>query len=293
MQMNQTAAAKQAALDRKQEMEIYEKKRLFDVENPTASSGRQTSAIQNLRRQTELIDNVRSAIGADEIKKAKGELNRFNDILSKDPEVLQRKSAAAAKGAKTGGGIAERINARVTKGISAATIMPTIVRSIELLNSVKTGGFDNLALKAKNIFGITGADEGELSQNLGKAVLSQLRATFGAAFTAKEGSELKEIEAGFGKSAAANKRMLNNLLKFTQEYYKQGRTAAQDLGDNSTYEAMGRLSSIVLGGTPVPVANQNQNPIVKLLPGQEQIQFDALPSGATFIDPEGNERTKP
>ena len=47
------------------------------------------------------------------------------------------------------------------------------------------------------------------------------------------------------------------------------------------------------GGSPVPVVNQNQSPIVKLLPGQEQSQFDALPPGTRFEGPDGNVRTKP
>jgi hypothetical protein len=42
------------------------------------------------------------------------------------------------------------------------------------------------SLAAKKFFGVESADEGELSYLLGKAVLTKLRATFGAAFTVGE-----------------------------------------------------------------------------------------------------------
>ena len=181
---------------------------------------------------------------------------------AKQPENI----AAAKKAEQTAAGIAERMQARVESGSAAARIAPTIRRSLELLKTVKTGGFSNFALRAKQLIGVEGADEGELSQNLGKAVLSQLRATFGAAFTAKEGAELKQIEAGFGKSVAANKRMLQNLMKFTERFYQQGITAATDMDDLSSVKSMRELYNLKLGGDVEPPVTSSPTPKGKAPP---------------------------
>ena len=114
-------------------------------------------------------------------------------------------------------------------------------------------------MRVKSIFGIESADEGELAQNLGKAVLSQLRKTFGAAFTEREGDRLAEIEAGFGKSPAANMRQLRNLLAFNEEFYRQGLVAAGDLDDQAALTSMRGLNEVRLGlDEGLPETNQPQ-----------------------------------
>ena len=140
-----------------------------------------------------------------------------------DPEEAERLREAAFKsGSVEAGQIAgaqarargeeDRAQTIITEGLAAADSTGVLRRAIELLDLVDTGGFAKYGLAARRIFGIEGADEGELSSNLGKAVLSQLRSTFGAAFTAREGESLKEIEAGFGFNTETNKRLLNNAL---------------------------------------------------------------------------------
>lgn len=131
---------------------------------------------------------------------------------------------------------AKRLSGFASDGVGAADSVGNFRRALSLLDSVKTGGFDNVALRVKQVFGVEGADEGELSNNLGKAVLSQLRSTFGAAFTAKEGEQLQRIESGFGKSTETNKRLLKNALKTAERAAKRGIRAAKDLGDNFTAE---------------------------------------------------------
>jgi len=97
--------------------------------------------------------------------------------------------AAAETSAKAN---ASRQQEFIDKGVTAGDAYPTIARGLSLLRGgVETGGFARAKLAATNFFGVTGADETELSNNLGKAVLSQLRETFGAAFTAKEGEQLQ------------------------------------------------------------------------------------------------------
>lgn len=135
---------------------------------------------------------------------------------------------------ETAKGISKRMQGYIDSGIDAADSTANLRRSIDLLDRVSTGGFDNVALAAKNLLGITGADEGELSANMGKAVLAQLKPIFGAAFTAAEGERLEKIEAGFGRSAEVNKRLLKNALTIAERSSRRGLSAAKKAGDDFT-----------------------------------------------------------
>lgn len=134
----------------------------------------------------------------------------------------------------TGKGNASRKQGFIDSGIEAADSLGNIARSISLLDEVATGGFSNAALKAKRLFGIESADEAELSAGMGKAILSQLKPIFGAAFTAAEGERLERIEANFGKSTEGNKRLLKQVKAITERAAKRGLKAAKDQGDEFT-----------------------------------------------------------
>lgn len=143
--------------------------------------------------------------------------------------------AQTVKGAEaTGKATGERYAAQIDNGLQAADSTTILRRGIELLDGVKTGGLEAAKLKATNLFGITGADEAELSANLGKSVLSQLRSTFGAAFTEREGERLQQIEANFGKSTEANRRLLEQAQKIVIRVAERGARAAEATGDAET-----------------------------------------------------------
>jgi len=140
--------------------------------------------------------------------------------------------AAAETSAKAN---ASRQQEFIDKGVTAGDAYPTIARGLSLLRGgVETGGFARAKLAATNFFGVTGADETELSNNLGKAVLSQLRETFGAAFTAKEGEQLQTIEANYGKSTAGNIRLLEQAERIVKRAAKRGMAAAKAAGDETS-----------------------------------------------------------
>jgi hypothetical protein len=129
----------------------------------------------------------------------------------------------------------QRFSAQIDEGFAAADSMPVLRRGLELLDQgIQTGGYNALELWAKNRLGVTGADEGELSANLGKAVLAQLRSTFGAQFTEREGARLAELEGGFGKSAAVNRRLLQQALQLVERTARRGVLAARRSGDDET-----------------------------------------------------------
>jgi hypothetical protein len=144
-------------------------------------------------------------------------------------------------------GIMKRTEGRLDEGRAAAEMLPVLRRSIALLEDIPTGGIDKFKMRIKTFFGVESADEGELAQNLGKAVLSQLRKTFGAQFTEREGERLNKIEANFGKSPESNIRQLKNLLAFNEEFYRQGVVAAGDLEDEAALESLRGLNKVRLG----------------------------------------------
>lgn len=156
-------------------------------------------------------------------------------LLKETPE-QKRAADIIAKGAGkaaavTAGRTAARQQDFISTGLEAADSMPNILRGIELLDAVKTGGLQSVALRAKQLFGVEGADEAELSSRLGKSILAQLRPIFGSQFTENEGRELKRIEAGFGKSTAGNRRLLKQTERIVRRSARRGIRAARRAGD--------------------------------------------------------------
>jgi len=163
------------------------------------------------------------------------------------PGIEEEVQAAKTKAAKR----ETRQQLHMDNGIDAADATANIRRGLELIKAVPTGGISAVSLKAKQLFGVEGADEAELSTRLGKAVLSQLRATFGAAFTEREGARLESIEAGFGKSTEGNTRLLQQTLKILERKARRGIKAAIDSGDESTaQEIRDALIFTLEEGTP-------------------------------------------
>jgi len=143
---------------------------------------------------------------------------------------IREKAMARVRGTESEGRQQEFID----RGLVAADSTANVRRALELIKRVDTGGVAAANLGAKRFFGVEGADEGELSNRLGVAVLSQLKDTFGAAFTAQEGERLEKLSAGFGKSAAANKRILEQALKLSERAANRGSKAARARGDEDS-----------------------------------------------------------
>lgn len=152
-------------------------------------------------------------------------------------ETTEEKRAAdvLAAGEKIGvKGRAQRLQTLITDGVTLAEGSAVLRRALTLLDTVKTGGIASLALKVKQLTGTESADEGDLTNLLLKNVLSQLRPTFGAQFTEREGALLTRIEASTGKSAPANRRLLERLLKAVDRDAQRGIDAAIEVKDFRT-----------------------------------------------------------
>lgn len=185
-----------------------------------------------------------------------------------DIEVDQAAAEVAAKGG------AERYQESIDIGLAASQGIPTLKRTMDLLEEVETGGIQNARLKSKQLFGIEGADEGELSYNLGKSVLSQLRTTFGAQFTEKEGQRLNEIEAGFGKSPATNKRLIGQLLKVAEDKAKRAIRKAKAAGDMETAQEIEDLMNFQLAEEKPA---KEAKPATITTSGKSKYQIEVLP----------------
>ena len=166
-------------------------------------------------------------------------------------------------------GISKRKQGFIDAGVDAADSVGNIRRSLELLDTVKTGGISAASLRAKQLFGVEGADEGELSANLGRSVLAQLKPIFGAAFTAAEGERLERIEAGFGRSAATNRRLLESALKTAERAAKRGLAAAKEQGDDFTAQEIERLLETT------EAAREALHPPAQETAPTQVLQFDA------------------
>ena len=128
----------------------------------------------------------------------------------------------------------ERSQDVINRGRAAAESTALLRRTLSLLDSIPTGGLAAAKLAATDFLGVTGADEGELSANLGRAVLSQLRETFGAAFTEREGARLDRLSARFGRSTASNQRIIQQALMIATESANRAIARAEDDGDIET-----------------------------------------------------------
>ena len=146
-------------------------------------------------------------------------------------DLQRRRAEGRSAGSATGKGNTERLQTTVNEGVHSAKGMAILRRSIALLDEVKTGGIDAALMRAKSMFGIEAANEAELSANLGRTVLSQLRSVFGAQFTEREGARLEKIEASFGKSIEGNKRLLRQTLRMAEREAKRALDAAIELKD--------------------------------------------------------------
>jgi len=142
-----------------------------------------------------------------------------------------RTAAPLAAEAKRGGAEEGRAQENITGALLAADALPQLRRTLGLLDEVETGGLAGVMIKAKRLIGQESADEGELSFNLSKNVMKQLKPTFGAAFTEKEGRQLTAIEAGISKSPAANKKLIRLAIKITLNAIQRGQRAAVNRGD--------------------------------------------------------------
>lgn len=144
-----------------------------------------------------------------------------------------------------GRGASDRAQGIINAGIDATSQIPVLTRTLDLLSEVQTGGFAGAGIRAKALFGIEGADEGELSYNLAMNVLQQLKPIFGSAFTAGEGARLERIEASLGRNTQTNARLLNQALRVAQTSIEKGLDRAEEVDDQATVRELQNALTLI------------------------------------------------
>ena len=197
-------------------------------------------------------------------------------------------AGATAQATAEGTSRAGFATATIEEGLDAAKGIPYLNRTLDLLNQVETGGFNSLALGVKRFFGLESANEAELDNILKQNVLSQLKQVFGAQFTEREGALLGEIEANFGKSTEGNKRLINQLLRRARYYSDAAIDRAEARGDFETAREIERFMNLNLSmDGAIGAADIPRNADGIFMPTTDE-QFEAMPIGSQFIDPEDN-----
>ncbi len=204
----------------------FQKSRTILVDDPKQGLGFLTSIFEPTSGKmtasfTKIEGNLVSALGE----------SREEQIKSRATEAREKSLAS-----KFGTDKAARISEIVEKGIAAADSTAILRRSLELLDIVDTGGFNRALLSAKSFFGVEGADEAELSYNLGKNVLSQLKTTFGSAFTEGESNKLEALEASISRNPQANKRILKQALNLAERAARRALSVANQSKEDFQFE---------------------------------------------------------
>lgn len=194
------------------------------------------------------------------------EAERLRELAFRSGSVEAGQIAGAQAQAR---GAAESARALIDRAVPAAESTAVLKRSLDLLDRVDTGTFASIKLAATDLFGVTGADVGELSQNLSRAVLSQLRETFGAAFTENEGRRLENISARFSQNNEVNRNLLRQALAIAENTARRGIERARDEGDEATAQDIEDLLAFDLSAAMSSVQQPAGQPA-----GPRVIRFD-------------------
>jgi hypothetical protein len=129
----------------------------------------------------------------------------------------------------------------------------------------------------------------ELDNLVTANALQQLKATFGAAPTEGERKILLDIEGSVGKPDAVRQKIYDRAIEAAQKRLAFEQQRADELRGGTFYKPSGGASrgsaQSASAARPAAAPAQSQ-PISKQ-------QYDALPSGETFMAPDGTMRIKP
>ena len=124
----------------------------------------------------------------------------------------------------------------IDSAITAAEQVPALRRNLELLETIETGGIDAIVLATARTLGVESGDQAELTFNLRTNVLKQLKPTFGAQFTEREGKLLAEIQGSETKSTKGNIRLMKRAIEIYGRAIERGRRGAERQGDDAALE---------------------------------------------------------
>lgn len=138
-------------------------------------------------------------------------------------------------------------------------------------------GYVTSFLGESSDLGKAGIATTDLNNLVTSNALGQLKAIFGGAPTEGERKILLDIQGSASLPDQVRQKIYDRAIELANKRLEFNRRRAEELRGNQYYKPQNSMSR-------APVA-QSQ--------GITQAEYEKLPSGAKFIDPEGNERVKP
>lgn len=145
-----------------------------------------------------------------------------------DIEAMKKEAVESAKAKVT------NYQDLVSTGKNAADNLPDILTSLDLLQRVKTGGWEGAKLRVKNFLGVESEDEATLTNLMAENMLKKLRPTFGGAFSAQETKFMENISAGIKKSGPGNIGVYKQVADKYRFYINRAMKEAEIKGDKDT-----------------------------------------------------------
>lgn len=233
----------------------------------------------------------RDAQHATELAKVRAEAG-MNASINKDSQKVQ--NAGAYK----------EIQGVVSAGVNAKQQLEQIKPALALLDDpdVVQGTGAAARLKLERLANTLGADIKGVSKTeevqaiLGQALLDKGK-SFGSRITNRDLGFLEDMTSQIGKSREGNKLILLNMQKFLENRIAQAELTQELQGQGESLQDVKKAlndfqihHSIADNPVTAPTATAavTSTPTVST-----QAQFDALPSGATFLTPSGKTRRKP
>lgn len=175
-----------------------------------------------------------------------------------------------------------------------------VIGSLDKALGLNDKAYSGLGAQTRGYIGsLAGAEGGvateELQNVVTQQVLENLKATFGSAPTEGERQILLDVQGSVSKSPEVRRRIFENAKSAAQRRlgFNQERAGALRSGD---YFKPGYSPSAPAAPADAPAASAAP-PVAAAAgapkPIQSQEEFNALPSGSRFIDPEGKVRIKP
>lgn len=137
---------------------------------------------------------------------------------------------------------------------------------------------------------------------MGVEMLGKLRATFGGNPTNAEREVLQKLQASASEPRSVRNELLERAIKLAEERQKKAEADAESIRTRSYRQPGGQPAAPTPPATPqrpaapqAPGAAPGQQPAApaNLPRPTSRAEFDALPSGSRFVDPNGQVRVKP
>ncbi len=218
------------------------------------------------------------------------------------PEQAGAVTYAKSREGERGSGQGERERDDINLGLDSAMSVPDLQRARELLDVVSTGGIQKHINDIQEYFGdnsVAVADMGELGTLLATDLMDKFSLMTGV-LSESDMRLLQSMSSDTTRSTATNIRLLDNLMRRTERKVLRGLDRAREGGTASEISELERAArdlglteKEIKEGVVDPKAAGGA-PSEQAIGIETQADYDALPSGAVYVDPDdGKKYRKP